>query len=286
MSDARDLAAHKAYDRIFRENIEAVIVPLLSTLLNLDVRSLEEMPDGLPTTLERQPDFLKRATDASGRAFVLHLEFQTRDDPDMVLRMLEYKALLLRKYRLTAFQYVLYLWHTPTRMATKYTDEDLQFRYTLIDIRDLDAEAWVAREEPEAVVLSLLGHWTDTPDVYITRILRRLSELASRDDRVRLNKYLEQLKRLARLRGLESEIYQSIEAMPIELDIETDGIYKLGEARGEARGEAHGEARGEAKIIRRFLASGEFTPEQIAQVTGLPLERILKIQARTDDGEA
>jgi hypothetical protein len=59
------------YDRIIKENIEAVILPLLEKLLGLErPGKLEHIPDELQLTLERKPDFNRLATAPSCRSSI------------------------------------------------------------------------------------------------------------------------------------------------------------------------------------------------------------------------
>lgn len=51
------------YDRILKENIESLILPLGQKLLGLNIRRMQDLPANLTLTLERQPDFLKQVTD-------------------------------------------------------------------------------------------------------------------------------------------------------------------------------------------------------------------------------
>ena len=51
------------YDKIFKENIEAVILPIADKLLGIYATHLEEIPADLQVTLERKPDFTKKALD-------------------------------------------------------------------------------------------------------------------------------------------------------------------------------------------------------------------------------
>lgn len=44
------------YDKIFKENIEEIILPLAKKVLNIDPEGLEEIPDDLQHTIERKPD--------------------------------------------------------------------------------------------------------------------------------------------------------------------------------------------------------------------------------------
>lgn len=79
----------QSYDKIFRENMEELVVPLATKLLNLSIPALEEIPDDLQVTVERKPDFLKKVIHTDpGENFILHFEFQTADDPGMAERML------------------------------------------------------------------------------------------------------------------------------------------------------------------------------------------------------
>jgi len=48
------------YDKIFKENIEAVILSIMQNLLGITAVSLEELPDDIQHTKERKPDILKK----------------------------------------------------------------------------------------------------------------------------------------------------------------------------------------------------------------------------------
>jgi hypothetical protein len=54
--------------------------------------------------------------------------------------------------------------------------------------------------------------------------------------------------------------------------------YKEGYAEGYAKGLAEGKAEQESIAIPRLLESGLLTPEQIAEILQVPLERVLQIQ--------
>ena len=97
------------YDKIFKENIEAVISSIMQNVLEITAVSMEELPDDIQHTKERKPDVLKKVTDTKGDIFVLQIEFQVANDDEMVHRMLDYKAMLFRKYRIPIRQYVIFL---------------------------------------------------------------------------------------------------------------------------------------------------------------------------------
>lgn len=70
------------YDKIFKENIEAVIPSLMKNVLGILAVSMEELPDGVQHTKERKPDVLKKVVDSEGNSFVLQIEFQVADEPE------------------------------------------------------------------------------------------------------------------------------------------------------------------------------------------------------------
>ncbi len=99
----------KQYDRIFKENIEAAIPGLMEILLGIRAIHSEELPDSLQHTKEREPDVLKKITTVKNESFILQIEFQVVDEPEMLFRMADYYLMLYRKYKLPVVQHVLYL---------------------------------------------------------------------------------------------------------------------------------------------------------------------------------
>ena len=88
------------YDKIIKENIEAILLALSEKLLGFSIKGPVDLPEKLQATVEREPDFLKKVTLEDNTETILHLEFQTNDELKMVYRMAEYKALLQRKFEI------------------------------------------------------------------------------------------------------------------------------------------------------------------------------------------
>jgi hypothetical protein len=61
----------KQYDKVFRENMEAVLPGIMRSMLGIEAVEMEELPDSIQHTKEREPDVLKKVTDRSGATFVL-----------------------------------------------------------------------------------------------------------------------------------------------------------------------------------------------------------------------
>src|ERR1700733_14203446 len=88
------------YDKIIKENLDITLPVIIRDVLGLNVATSEELPDDIQHTKERKPDALKKITDTKGNTYVLHVEFQTTDEKEMVYRMAEYCIMLMRKYQL------------------------------------------------------------------------------------------------------------------------------------------------------------------------------------------
>ena len=130
--------AHE-YDRIIKENIEAILLPLVRRVLNLpEPAGLVEVPNDLQRTIERRPDFLKIVTDELGQnLYILQIEFQTTGELKMLYRMLEYAALLIRRYELPVQQYVCYIGEGKARMNTRLTHEHVQFQFMVRNVSEI-----------------------------------------------------------------------------------------------------------------------------------------------------
>ena len=84
MKPRKEKPQSSQYDKIFKENIEAVISSIMQNILKITAVSMEELPDDIQHTRERKPDTLKKITDEKGDTFVLQIEFQVKDEPEMI----------------------------------------------------------------------------------------------------------------------------------------------------------------------------------------------------------
>ena len=145
------------YDKIFKENIEAVIPSLMQNILGIMAVESEELPDDIQHTKERKPDVLKKITDTQGKIFVLHLEFQLVDEPQMVYRMADYHIMLARKYKIPIRQYVLFLGSGVPKMDTRYESGLMRYEFPIIVFASLDYHTFLKSEQPEEVILGVLA---------------------------------------------------------------------------------------------------------------------------------
>lgn len=263
------------YDRILKENIEPVLLPFTQKLLGLQGAKYISIKDDLHVTIERKPDFLKKVKElGNSKNYILQIEFQSTGEKDMVYRMLEYKSLLLRKFKVEVKQIVLYIGKDKLRRMTPSLErEGLSFEFRLIDIKSFDYEDFLKSNVPEEVILSILCNFKNTPpQKVITKVLDKLQELLKGENR--FGKYLKQLEVLSKLRDLQEETIKQTSIMPILYDLETDIRYVQGMNKGEARGV---EQTINASIKKQLLMK-LLTNQQIADSLDVSVERVEKIK--------
>lgn len=58
------------FDKILKENIEAVFLPLVEEILEISIKEIFEIKDKIQRTIEREMDFLKRVINQDGKEFM------------------------------------------------------------------------------------------------------------------------------------------------------------------------------------------------------------------------
>ena len=95
------------YDRILKENIEPIIPFLAEKVFGLKIGKTIQIKDKVQITLEKEADFLKKVVHINhAEDYILHIEFQTANEPKMLNRMLLYRSVLFDKYNLPVEQFV------------------------------------------------------------------------------------------------------------------------------------------------------------------------------------
>jgi hypothetical protein len=254
------------YDKIFKENIEAVISSIMQNVLEIMAVTMEELPDDIQHTKERKPDVLKKVTDNRENTFVLQIEFQVANDDEMVYRMHEYKAMLIRKYRLPIYQYVIFLGKGQPKMETHLTDVGLAFEYNLLAINSIDYKIFLKSNRPEEIVLSVLANFDkETPENALKRIISRLEETTGGD--LSLKRYFKQLRILAQLRKLEQKLKIIVmDSIAKYIDEEKDVAYLVGREKEQL------------KFVANLLTESDFTIDKIARIAGVAVNFVKSVQ--------
>ncbi len=256
------------YDKIFKENIEAVIPSLMKNVLGIIAVESEELPDDIQHTKERKPDVLKKVKDEQGKMFVLHLEFQLVDEPEMVYRMADYHIMLARKYKLPIRQYVLFLGTGAPKMDTRYESELMSYNFLLIAFADLDYYTFLKSKQPEEVILGVLANFKgESPETVLHQIIQRVEETAEGD--LALKRYFSQLRVLAQLRNLGQTLRDlAMDSITKFVSVEKDAAYMVAQEKEQI------------KFVTNLLADTDFAVERIAKIAGVSVDFVASIQKK------
>ena len=253
------------FDKIIKENIEVLFLTLSEKLLGMKISNPVDLPEKLQTTVEREPDFLKKVDSDDGSKFILHLEFQTNDEPKMVYRMAEYKALLQRKFEFPVRQFVIYLGTKKPKMRTELTEEERIEGFTLKNVHSLPVDQTLASDIPEEIILSILADYPKADaERVIASIITRLQSVSTNE--ASLKKSVQQLLVLSRLRKLDNETKKQVRDMPITYDIEQDSLYKEGVMKKTIQ------------VVQEMLKDSSLTVDKIAQFTGTTVEFVKQVR--------
>lgn len=179
---------------------------------------------------------------------LIHIEFQSKNDPDMAWRMAEYALAVRKHFGRFPFQLVIYVGNARLKMPTKIDEPRFPFSYELLDLRSLNGEDLLASPNLEANILSIL---TKLPDqqVAIRQILSRIAGVPEHDQRAAL----QHLALLATLRNLGHTLEIETARMPVTESILNNDwlgpIYK----RGFKKGKDKGLQKGRLSIVQHLM---------------------------------
>jgi len=274
------------FDKIFKENIESLLPSLSQHFFGLDLSkaTFKTISPSIVRAVDREVDFLKRVKIEGQAAFILHIEFQTYDDADMLYRMAEYKAILQRKYQLEVRQYVLYLGESRSSMQIELPNIHQITGYELIEINRWKPTQVLNSGIPELIIMAILSDYprSDAQQI-VNRILKKLLDLNLAPNQLKAR--IQQLMTLAQIRKLDTIIFQEVNKMPIELDITESVLYQKGKESGFEQGLSEGLTKGKETgfsegLIHGMLLSEKFTIQEIAKQLKVSEEQVLQIQQK------
>lgn len=226
-----DKPPHNIYDRIFRENAKQIFVALIQHLYQLDVKSFRILNPKFPSTSDNEVDHLYHIIPNKGTEYIVHVEFQAANDPEMLTRMQEYHAKIYKQYKLPVRPLVLNLGDKPFTAPTQLKKDEIFTGYDVIDLFSLSTELLLSFQMPGAVILAILSNYPkEQLDTVLGAIVKKLRTLVKTENE--MNRFVNQLFYLSRLRKFEQQTKQKLDEMLIEIDIKEDYFYREGREEG------------------------------------------------------
>jgi len=259
------------YDKIIKEIMDSVYMTLSKKYIDNSYQKTEELSTDLQKTREKKTDFLRMFKyEDSNNNFVLHVEAQSKDDPDMLYRMEEYHSMIRTKYKLPVVQIVLYLGNGISKMNNFYAFRKNAFHFDLINIQDFSYKTFINADSPEELMLTILSDFEDKSaeqiaDLIFSRAKKMMNETNQR------GKFVNQIEILSKLRNLDVIIQQYIQnTMALDLKIEDTFTYK----KGKLEGKLEGEKKEKDKMIISLYKKGKLSIQDIADAAEVSVEYV------------
>ena len=132
---------------------------------------IEYLPTEQPRMSNRRVDLLVRTDDGK----LHHVEFQLTNDRNFALRMLDYYTWIVRRHGEHVTQVVLYLGRKPMRLPRCYQSPSMDFRFEIVNLRELDATPLLASDDWADNVLALLAK--GAPAKALDSVVNRIASL-------------------------------------------------------------------------------------------------------------
>ncbi len=240
----------------------------------------ELLPTNFPST-ELRVDFLARLEDNS----ILHIEFQSFNDPNMPFRMLRYYLAILERYPSSPIkQLLVYVGNRKLRMKSRLRLRNLSFSYEMIDIRQIDCKVLLESPDPMDRLLACLCKVED--EAYLIEKLIKTMEGMNEEER---KDYLLKALTLTELRpNLRIRLTEEVRHMPIVVrpedirlpkrKLKKDILYRIGLEEGKKEGEIIGIEKGLLKSAQDMVIAVVET--KLGHVPEGLEERVREIQDR------
>ena len=227
---------------------------LLSSALGQDVVVVRTLPTDLITVENLHPDLLFETVDGT----LIHAELHGYNMKGFATRKLAHFALLERDHGRFPVQVV--FWIGPGNVGVTagiHHPPQLDYRYIVIDVREVDGEELLESECLEESIFAVLCKLRDRRSA-VAGILRRIGELPVERQR----EAVAELLILSGLRGLRTLIGEEVKKMPVSIDIHENEF--LEEVFQDGRNDGRNEGRNEG----RLASAREMLLSQLAEKFG------------------
>ncbi|MSV31829.1 MAG: hypothetical protein EXQ57_04845 [Bryobacterales bacterium] len=212
-----------------------------------------------PKIFNQRADIVVRTEDRSLR----HVELQATNETGFALRMLEYYAYLCRLYKQHIAQGVLYLGAEPLRLESSYHSPSIDFRFEIVNLREIDAEPLLASDDWADNALALLAK--GEPEKALNALLPKLRAMKGEDQ----NWAAGTLLLLSGILGLEETVGNRLKEVGMINVMENKVLGPM-----ILQAERKGRSEGQHDLFQEML-SEKFGP--------LPVWALQRLQAAADD---
>jgi predicted transposase/invertase (TIGR01784 family) len=257
-------------DIITKDAIKTLVIDIAKYILEIELCDIEFIDKELQRIEDRRADVVAIVDNS----YILHIEIQNNNDKNMHNRMLRYYTDIKFISKLPIKQYLVYIGKKKLKMQDKIIDKDINYSYTIIDMKNIDCEKFIKMDTPDSLVLAILCDFKDkNPQDIVNFIIKRLHDKTETNEK-EFQKYMIMLEELSTNRNL-LEFIKKGEDMLTQINYEKLPSFYLGLEKGIERGIEQGKLEGKLEIAKKLIDILDI--ETIANKTGLTINEIKKL---------
>jgi hypothetical protein len=143
------MAAEK--DIISKQILKRIALDMAIYLFGLDIREAELLETEFQRVEDRRADLLMQVK--APEHYLLHIEVQNDNAPDMPLRMLRYFTDIALAYPgQIVKQYLIYIGRPALKMADFLAMPDWRYQYRQVDMQRMDCKTFLEQDNPDTLV--------------------------------------------------------------------------------------------------------------------------------------
>ena len=264
-----------------KETIKIITQDISKYILGLNVTDIKFIDKELQRIEKREADIVALCK-INGIKSILHIEIQNNNDKTMHNRMLRYYTDIKFRYdNLPLHQYMIYIGKAKLSMKDKITEDNINYKYSIINMHKIDCQKFLKMDTPDALVLAILCDFKDRDkSEVITYIIQRLNEL-TKDNQHQQDKYMVILETLSTNRDLKDSV-KEIEEMLRTIDvtkmpsygryIKSKKLFEEGRAEGLSQGLSQGTIKTAITMIKEF----DLSIKEVSNKLNIPLNELEK----------
>jgi hypothetical protein len=258
-------------DVVSKHLLKRIAIDMAIYLFNLEVNDAELLETEFQRVEDRRADLLLQVN--TPQQFLLHIEVQNDNHAQMPLRMLRYRLDIHSAHpELPIYQYVVYIGRHSLRMSNVLQQNDLNYRYHLIDMREIDCQHFLQHDSPDALVLAILCDFKGRePRLVVRHIIQRLQNQLN-DNSSRLREYFAMLEILSGNRQLQTFVDEEKDMLSA-IDYNSLPSYQAGRQEGEQLGLHSGAVRFLKRLLKKKF--GEL-PQPVEERLNIATEQQLE----------
>ena len=128
-------------DIISKEILKELIKDISNYILHLEINEIVFLDTSNQRVEERRSDIVA----SIDNKFILHIEIQNNNDLNMPIRMLRYYTDIKMVSNLPVKQFVIYIGKNRVTIKNTINEENINYQYTLIDMKKIDCEYFISK---------------------------------------------------------------------------------------------------------------------------------------------